>query len=753
MDFLQAFPVAIIDEDYDGKRAAGRGMRQLAAAIEQEGFRVVADLSYDDARRLVNVANNESCWLVSVDGIEAEQTRWQILEQVLLAKRRRNDRLPIFLFGDEVTAEMVPSSVLKHANAFMRLFEDSFEFMARAIARSARLYLDRLPPPMFKALMDYTLHASYSWHTPGHGGGVAFRKSPVGQLFYQFFGENTLRSDISVSVGEIGSLLDHTGPIAAGERNAARIFGADETLFVVGGTSTANKIVWHGTVSRGDIVLCDRNCHKSILHSLIMTGATPIYLTPSRNGLGIIGPISRDQFAPEAIRAKIAANPAAAQTSGKVRLMVMTNSTYDGLCYNVDAIKQSLGDTIEVLHFDEAWYAYANFHEFYDGYHAISSTQPARSPHAITFATQSTHKLLAAFSQASMIHIQHGETARVDMARFNDAFMMHTSTSPQYGIIASCDVAAAMMEQPGGRALVQEMIEEALGFRRAMTAVRHQVNDSWWFDVWQPDDIGEHPVDATSSWVLKPGAGWHGFEGLAENHVLVDPIKVTILTPGLSAGGDMHDQGIPAAVVTKFLSSRRIEIEKTGLYSFLVLFSMGVTRGKWSTLVTELLNFKDLYDSNAPLFRVLPALVEAHPEAYASIGLRELCDRMHHVYHDDNVPKAQRDMYTTLPEMAMRPADAYECLVRGDVESVDIDELGGRTLAVMLVPYPPGIPLIMPGERITAATQSIQDYLLYAREFDRRFPGFETDIHGLRFEPITTGRRYLVDCVKRGIGQ
>jgi len=753
MDFLQAFPVAIIDEDYDGKRAAGRGMRQLAAAIEQEGFRVVADLSYDDARRLVNVANNESCWLVSVDGIEAEQTRWQILEQVLLAKRRRNDRLPIFLFGDEVTAEMVPSSVLKHANAFMRLFEDSFEFMARAIARSARLYLDRLPPPMFKALMDYTLHASYSWHTPGHGGGVAFRKSPVGQLFYQFFGENTLRSDISVSVGEIGSLLDHTGPIAAGERNAARIFGADETLFVVGGTSTANKIVWHGTVSRGDIVLCDRNCHKSILHSLIMTGATPIYLTPSRNGLGIIGPISRDQFAPEAIRAKIAANPAAAQTSGKVRLMVMTNSTYDGLCYNVDAIKQSLGDTIEVLHFDEAWYAYANFHEFYDGYHAISSTQPARSPHAITFATQSTHKLLAAFSQASMIHIQHGETARVDMARFNDAFMMHTSTSPQYGIIASCDVAAAMMEQPGGRALVQEMIEEALGFRRAMTAVRQQVNGSWWFDVWQPDDIGEHPVDATSSWVLKPGAGWHGFEGLAENHVLVDPIKVTILTPGLSAGGDMHDQGIPAAVVTKFLSSRRIEIEKTGLYSFLVLFSMGVTRGKWSTLVTELLNFKDLYDSDAPLFRVLPALVEAHPEAYASIGLRELCDRMHHVYRDDNVPKAQRDMYTTLPEMAMRPADAYECLVRGDVESVDIDELGGRTLAVMLVPYPPGIPLIMPGERITAATQSIQDYLLYARGFDRRFPGFETDIHGLRFEPITTGRRYLVDCVKRGIGQ
>ena len=750
MEFLKAFPIAIIDEDYEGKHAAGIGMRQLAKAIEAEGFRVVAGVSYADAQRLVEVFNSESCWLVSVDGVEASDKQWQILEEVLAKKRRRNDRLPIFLFGDQRTAEMVPASVLKHANAFMQLFEDSPEFLARVIARAANLYLERLPPPMFKALMDYTLHASYSWHTPGHGGGVAFRKSPVGNLFYHFFGENTLRSDISVSVGMLGSLLDHTGPIAEGERNAARIFGADETLFVVGGTSTANKIVWHGMVGKGDLVLCDRNCHKSILHSLIMTGATPIYLVPSRNGLGIIGPISKDQFTRQSIQKKINASPFAKETSGKVRLMVMTNSTYDGLCYNVDGIKKQLGDAVEVHHFDEAWYAYGNFHEFYDGYHAISSTHPARSPHAITFATHSTHKLLAALSQASMIHIQHSDSQRLDMAHFNDAFMMHTSTSPQYGIIASCDVAAAMMEQPAGRALVQETIDEALSFRRAMTAVRKQLKKgSWWFEVWQPEAAGKSPSVDRSEWVLKPGDRWHGFEGLAENHVLVDPIKVTILTPGLSASGAMQQHGIPAAVVTKFLSARRIEIEKTGLYSFLVLFSMGITKGKWSTLITELLNFKDLYDTNAPLKRVLPALVEAHPAAYANMGLKDLCEQVHQVYKDDNVPKAQRDMYTTLPEMALRPADAYDKLVRGQVESVEIDKLMGRTLAVMLVPYPPGIPLIMPGERVTKATKSIQDYLLYAREFDRKFPGFETDIHGLRFQPAAEGRRYLVDCVVR----
>jgi arginine decarboxylase len=204
LEFSQAFPIAIIDEDYEGKSAAGRGMRELAAAIEKEGYRVVAGVSYADVRRLVNVFNSESCWLISIDGTEATPAQWQVLEEVLVAKRRRNDRLPIFLFGDERTAEMVPASVLKHANAFMRLFEDSAEFLARAIARTAQLYIESLPPPMFKALMDYTLHASYSWHTPGHGGGVAFRKSPVGQLFYEFFGENTLRSDISVSVGQVG---------------------------------------------------------------------------------------------------------------------------------------------------------------------------------------------------------------------------------------------------------------------------------------------------------------------------------------------------------------------------------------------------------------------------------------------------------------------------------------------------------------------------------------------------------------------
>jgi arginine decarboxylase len=279
------------------------------------------------------------------------------------------------------------------------------------------------------------------------------------------------------------------------------------------------------------------------------------------------------------------------------------------------------------------------------------------------------------------------------------------------------------------------------------------LKDSWWFDVWQPDAVRDKPVDEKRHWLLNPGDRWHGFEGLAENHVMVDPIKVTILSPGLSPDGSMQDHGIPASVITKFLSSRRIEIEKTGLYSILVLFSMGITRGKWSTLVTELINFKDLYDANAPLTRVLPDLVDAHPEAYGNMGLKDLCTQIHQVYRADNLPRAQKEMYTVLPEMALRPADAYDRFVRGRVETVEIDDLMGRTLAVMIVPYPPGIPLIMPGERITSTTKSIQEYLLYARDLDRKFPGFETDVHGLRFESTDAGKRYLVDCIAKGSDQ
>ncbi|WP_373388502.1 Orn/Lys/Arg decarboxylase N-terminal domain-containing protein [Pseudomonas alcaligenes] len=739
------FPILIVHRDIKADTVAGERVRAIAEELGKDGFTILSTASSAEGRIVASTHHGLACILVAAEGAGENQRLLQDMVELIRIARVRAPQLPIFALGEQVTIENAPADAmadLNHLRGILYLYEDTVSFLARQVARAAHNYLDGLLPPFFKALVQHTAQSNYSWHTPGHGGGVAYRKSPVGQAFHQFFGENTLRSDLSVSVPELGSLLDHTGPLAEAEARAARNFGADHTFFVINGTSTANKIVWHSMVGRDDLVLVDRNCHKSILHSIIMTGAIPLYLCPERNELGIIGPIPLSEFSKESIQAKIDASPLARGRAPKVKLAVVTNSTYDGLCYNAEMVKQALGDSVEVLHFDEAWYAYAAFHEFYAGRYGMGTRCDEHSP--LVFSTHSTHKLLAAFSQASMIHVQDGGARQLDRDRFNEAFMMHISTSPQYGIIASLDVASAMMEGPAGRSLIQETFDEALSFRRALANLRQNLKqDDWWFSIWQPEQAGGEGVH-TGDWLLQPNADWHGFGDIAEDYVLLDPIKVTLVMPGLSADGKLAEAGIPAAVVSKFLWERGLVVEKTGLYSFLVLFSMGITKGKWSTLLTELLEFKRLYDANVPLLDALPSIAREGGARYAGMGLRDLCDELHGCYRENATAKALKRMYTVLPQVAIKPADAYDKLVRGEVEAVPIEQLEGRLAAVMLVPYPPGIPLIMPGERFTAETRSIIDYLQFARTFDSQFPGFDADVHGLQRD----GACYTVDCIK-----
>ncbi|WP_339488165.1 Orn/Lys/Arg family decarboxylase [Pseudomonas sp. EL_65y_Pfl2_R95] len=745
------FPVLIVHRDIKADTVAGDRVRAIAQELEQDGFTILSTASSAEGRIVASTHHGLACILVTAEGAGENKHLLQDMVELIRIARARAPQLPIFALGEQVTIENAPAEAMADLNqlrGILYLFEDTVPFLARQVARAARNYLDGLLPPFFKALVQHTSQSNYSWHTPGHGGGVAYRKSPVGQAFHQFFGENTLRSDLSVSVPELGSLLDHTGPLAEAEARAARNFGADHTYFVINGTSTANKIVWHSMVGRDDLVLVDRNCHKSILHSIIMTGAIPLYLCPERNELGIIGPIPLSEFSRESIQAKIDASPLARGREAKVKLAVVTNSTYDGLCYNAELVKQTLGDSVEVLHFDEAWFAYAAFHEFYSGRYGMGTTRTENTP--LVFTTHSTHKLLAAFSQASMIHVQDGGVRQLDTDRFNEAFMMHISTSPQYGIIASLDVASAMMEGPAGRSLIQETFDEALSFRRALANLGKNLSvDDWWFTIWQPPQA-EGTVDiATEDWVLKPQADWHGFGDIAEDYVLLDPIKVTLVMPGLTAGGKLDQRGIPAAVVSKFLWERGLVVEKTGLYSFLVLFSMGITKGKWSTLLTELLEFKRSYDANLPLSSVLPSIAKVGGAQYQGLGLRDLCDALHNCYRENATAKALKHMYTVLPEVAIKPADAYNQLVRGEVEAVPVSQLEGRVAAVMLVPYPPGIPLIMPGERFTSATRAIIDYLEFARRFDDSFPGFDADVHGLQRREEAGGVVYTVDCIQQ----
>ncbi|MBN8743453.1 MAG: arginine/lysine/ornithine decarboxylase [Thiomonas arsenitoxydans] len=747
------FPIVIIDEDFRSENSSGLGIRALAQAIEKEGMEVLGVTSYGDLSSFAQQQSRVSAFILSIDDEEfataeegVEPKALHNLRAFIEEIRFRNAEIPIYLYGETRTSGHIPNDILRELHGFIHMFEDTPEFVARHIIREARSYMDSLAPPFFRALVGYAADGSYSWHCPGHSGGVAFLKSPVGQMFHQFFGENLLRADVCNSVDELGQLLDHTGPVAASERNAARIFHADHLFFVTNGTSTSNKMVWHSTVAPGDVVVVDRNCHKSILHAIIMTGALPVFLTPTRNHYGIIGPIPLAEFHPDNIARKIAENPLTRHLVGKIkpRVLTITQSTYDGVLYNVDTIKQMLDGHIDTLHFDEAWLPHACFHDFYRGMHAIGPDRE-RTKEAMVFATQSTHKLLAGLSQASQILVQNAQNQQLDFHRFNEAYLMHSSTSPQYAIIASCDVAAAMMEPPGGTALVEESILEAMNFRRAMRKVDADYGKDWWFKVWGPNDLAEEGTGERDDWLLHATDDWHGFGAVADGFNMLDPIKSTIVTPGLNINGDFDATGIPAAIVTRFLAEHGVIVEKTGLYSFFIMFTIGITKGRWNTLVTALQQFKDDYDRNQPLWRILPEFVAQNPR-YERIGLRDLCQQIHEAYREQDVARLTTEMYLSDLQPAMTPTDAYAKMAHRDIERVEIDQLEGRITAALVTPYPPGIPLLIPGERFNAP---IMRYLKFARDFNLRFPGFATDVHGLVTETDASGnKRYFVDCVR-----
>ncbi|HEY8904561.1 MAG TPA: arginine/lysine/ornithine decarboxylase [Rhodoferax sp.] len=757
------FPIVIIDEDYRSENTSGLGIRALAQAIESEGSEVLGVTSYGDLSQFAQQQSRASAFILSIDDEEFTQgpeldpavvNLRHFIEEV----RRKNLDVPIYIYGETKTSRHLPNDILRELHGFIHMFEDTPEFVARHIIREAKSYLEGVQPPFFKALLDYAEDGSYSWHCPGHSGGVAFLKSPVGQMYHQFYGENMLRADVCNAVEELGQLLDHDGAIGKSERNAARIFNADHCFFVTNGTSTSNKMVWHHTVAPNDVVVVDRNCHKSILHAIIMTGAIPVFLKPTRNHFGIIGPIPKSEFETASIKAKIKANPLVKEhlpdvdvEKIKPRVLTLTQSTYDGVLYNTQTVKTMLDGYVENIHFDEAWLPHAAFHPFYGSYHAMGKHRP-RPKHAVVYATQSIHKLLAGISQASQVLVQDSQTVKLDKHLFNEAYLMHTSTSPQYSIIASCDVAAAMMEPPGGTALVEESIAEALDFRRAMRKVDLEYGDDWWFKVWGPDKLADEGIGRADDWVIKGesrtnkgGVNWHGFGKMATGFNMLDPIKSTIVTPGMDLNGRFAKTGIPASVVTKFLAEHGVVVEKTGLYSFFIMFTIGITKGRWNSMLTALAQFKDDYAKNQPMWRVLPEFCQKYPK-YENMGLADLCQHIHQLYAKYDIARLTTDMYLSDLTPAMKPSDAYAHIALRKTERVAIDRLEGRTTVGLVTPYPPGIPLLIPGE---VFNKKIVDYLKFSREFNAKCPGFETDIHGLVEEVGEDGEvRYFADCVK-----
>ena len=682
-------------------------IHSLNECLKKRGFEVVFAADQADLVRVVE--NNARLAGVVIDWEDSPQELCQQIHDF-------NEYLPVFAFS---SSNSVTDATFQQLSLNVEFFEyeiSNAADIAVTISQKVEEYEKAVTPPLTRALINFAKEGKYTFCTPGHMSGTAFQHSPVGALFYDFFGANTFKADVSVSVGELGSLLDHSGPHRDAEKYIAETFNADRSYIVTNGTSTANKIIGLYSAPAGSTVLIDRNCHKSLTHLMMMSNVIPIYLRPTRNAYGILGGIPQSEFKHETIEKRVKETPNATWPVHAV----VTNSTYDGLFYNTGFIKNTLD--VKSIHFDSAWVPYTNFSPIYQGLAGMSG---GRTEGKVIYETQSTHKLLAAFSQASMIHVK-GE---INEATFNEAFMMHTSTSPFYPIVASTETAAAMMRGNVGRRLIDESIDRAIRFRKEIKRLREE-SDSWFFDVWQPENIG-----TKECWELKPEDKWHGFRNIDQEHMYLDPIKVTLLTPGLNGDGTMAERGIPASIVSKYLDDRGGIVEKTGPYNLLFLFSFGIDNTKAMGLLRELCNFRRDYDRNLEIKEAIPSLYKKDPSFYDGMRLQELAQGIHKLIVEHDLPNMMFHAFETLPKMVMPPFEAFQRELNGEVEEVRIQDMQDKVNANMILPYPPGVPLVMPGEMLTADNRAVLDFMLMLCEIGEHFPGFETDIHGAYRQP------------------
>ncbi len=760
-DRLVSMKVLMVDDELTAQTASGRAARALAEELRGRDIAVIEATSDADGQAVVlSDPSLEAIlldWTLGDDDVAHDKAR-----ALLAFIRGRNAHIPIFLIARRDDASTVTGEVMREADELISMLEDPTFFIAGRVIAAIQRYRADLVPTMAKALISFAGVYEYSWHTPGHAGGTAFLKSPAGRVFYDYFGANLLLSDLSIGApDEMGSLLDHSGPIGESEKYAARVFGADRSYTVTNGSSTSNRVVMMASVTRGDYALCDRNAHKSIEQGLTLTGVIPTYLVPTRNQLGIIGPIHPERLTAEAVKASIAANPLAKDKARKAVHAIITNSTYDGLIYLVPRVVELLDKSVDRIHFDEAWYGYARFNPIYkDRFAMYGDPKDYPKDKPTIFAVTSTHKLLAALSQASLISVRDGRRP-VEHGRFNEAFMMHASTSPLYAIIVSNEISAAMMDGVGGLTLTTESITEAVAFRKAICSEYRAsaAKGDWMFRTWNADkvtdpatgkqiDFADAPdellITNPDCWVLHPGEAWHGFKDLEDNYCMLDPIKVSVVAPGVANDGSFEKLGIPAMLVADYLDQRGVYLEKTTDFTMLFLFSIGVTKGKYGTLINALLHFKEDYDANAPLSEVLTAIVAAAPKRYAGMGLHDLADEMFSQMKETDQRNVQDVAFSTIPVPVLTPSDTYFKLVHDEVEQVAVDKMANRVVATGVVPYPPGIPMLMPGENAGSEDGPYLAYLRALQAWDRRFPGFGHETHGVENKDGT----YYVYCLK-----
>ena len=618
---------------------------------------------------------------------------------------------------------------------------------SRQIETAARLYEEKMLPPFFKMLSEYVEMGNIAFDCPGHQGGQYYRKHPAGRFLYDFFGENIFRSDICNADVKLGDLLIHEGAACDAQKYAAQVFNADKTYFVLNGTSSANKVALNAVLSPGDLVLFDRNNHKSNHHgALIQAGATPIYLETARNPFGFIGGIDSHCFEEDYLKSLIKeVAPEKLNQKRPFRLAVIQLGTYDGTIYNARQVVDKIGHLCDYILFDSAWVGYEQFIPMMKDCSPLLLELNENDPGILV--TQSVHKQQAGFSQASQIHKKDkhikGQDRYVNHKRFNNAFMLHASTSPFYPLFATLDVNAKIQGSEAGLRLWHECVKVGIEARKLVLnhcdLIRPFIPTTVKGKKWQDYDTEEIATNL-EFFKFHPTDTWHKFEGYADEQYFVDPCKFLLTTPGISLEtGEYEKFGVPATILANYLRENGIIPEKCDLNSILFLLTPAETLTKMQTLVAQIALFEKHIKQNSLLKDVLPTVYKNNEDRYKGYTIRQLCQEMHDLYVSRNVKQLQKDLFrkATLPEYALNPHDANIEFVRNKVELVPLTDIVGRVAAEGALPYPPGVLCVVPGERWSPTAQK---YFLALEEGINTLPGFAPEIQGVYLQKDPDGR-------------
>ena len=656
--------------------------------------------------------------------------------------------IPVFLYlRDEDTT---PEELVGHVVGVINDDLTDRRLFGRQIDEAAKRYEDKLLPPFFGALAQYVYKGKSQFDCPGHQGGAYFRRHPAGRAFYDFFGEELFRSDLCNADVAMGDLLIHEGAPLTAQKAAAKVFNADKTYFVLNGTSASNKVVLNAALTPGDLVLYDRNNHKSINHgALLQAGATPIYLETARNPFGFIGGIDEKCFDEEYLRSLVREKcPEKADAKRPFRLAVIQLGTYDGTIYNARQVVDKIGHLCDYILFDSAWVGYEQFIPMMRDCSPLLLELGPEDPGI--FVTQSVHKQQAGFSQTSQIHKKDshikGQDRYIPHKVLNNAFMMHASTSPFYPLFASLDVNAKMQEGEAGRRLWADCVKTVVDARKLLLETCHYIKPFIPSKV-RGSDWKSYPTDLIAQdlefFKFVPGQKWHSFEGYGENQYFVDPCKFMLTTPGIDVEtGEYEDFGVPATILANYLRDNGIIPEKNDLNSILFLMTPAENKEKMDHLVSQIARFEKYLDDDAPLEEVLPNLYKAYESRYRNYSIRQLCQEMHDFYKERNIKEIQKEMFRTefMPKSVINPQEAHFAFLRGQAELVRLEDAEGRVAAEGALPYPPGVLCCFPGE---VWGGPVLKYFLAWQEAMGRMPGFAPELQGVYVEDNGRGGKQV----------